>query len=32
MGHPALSLIVVVHDTEREAPRSLQSLAPGYQH
>lgn len=30
-GSPELSVVVVVYDMEREAPRTLQSLAPDYQ-
>ena len=29
--HPILSVIVVVHDMEREAPRTLYTLSPDYQ-
>ncbi len=28
---PMLSVIVIVHDMRREAPRTLFSLSPGYQ-
>ncbi|MEO5718002.1 MAG: glycosyltransferase family A protein [Chthoniobacterales bacterium] len=30
--NPTLSVIVIVHDMRREAPRTLFSLSPGYQH
>ncbi len=30
-GGPLLSMVVVVHDMQREAPRTLESLSPGYQ-
>ncbi len=30
-GTPVLSMVVVVYDMRREAPRTLESLSPGYQ-
>lgn len=30
-SNPGLSIVVVVYDMKREAPRTLRSLAPGYQ-